>query len=294
METMFGGCSIACHHDFERSSVNMSKFPSTVTFVNPSHRTFWGHISLVHAELAALRLLYEKSAPDWFYILSGSDYPVREASLIMDDLNRSEVDGYVVSQLIQKREAIAESSEEVEQFATWHDVARHRYLETMLKPDFMREIESASDVTEATRLLQERYSSILIRVQRFLPRNLSCYAGDHWITGNRTIASVLLSENSVISELLDFFHFSAISDEAIYQTLLCNSSSLRLENQNRRYADWTSADGHPKTLGTSDLPAIWTSRAHFARKFNPDTPVLDALDVALGISNDRSSKSDAR
>jgi hypothetical protein len=289
---MFGGCSIACHHDFERSSVDMNKFSSRVTFVTPSHRTFWGHISLVHAELAALRLLYDKSDPDWFYMLSGSDYPVREPSLIMDDLNSSEVDGYIVYQLIQKRETIPESSGEIEQFATWHDVARHRYLETMLKPDCMREIESASDLMEATRLLQQRHSSILMRVQRSLPRNLHCYAGDHWITGNRTIARVLLSADSVISELLDFFHFSAISDEAIYQTLLCNSSSLRLENHNRRFADWSSADGHPKLLGTSDLPAIWASEAHFARKFNPNTPVLDALDVALGISNDCTNKSD--
>jgi hypothetical protein len=291
LETMFGSCSISCHHDFAQSSMDISKFSSKVAFVVPSLRTAWGHISLIHAELAALRLLYEKSDPDWFYLLSGADYPVREASLIVDDLAHSGVDGYVIAQLIQERETIPDISVWNQQFATWHDIARHRYLETMLSPECIKEIESASDVGEANRLLEERHGSILIRARRSLPRNLPCYAGDHWITGNRAVARILLSGDSVLGELLDFFHYSAISDEAIYQTLLCNSSGLRLANDNKRFADWTAPDGHPKILDTSDLPAIWASRAHFARKFDPDTPVLDVIDHALGISDNRSRKS---
>jgi hypothetical protein len=291
LETMFGGCSIACHHDFDQSSVDLSRFSREVAFVTPSLWTLWGHISLIHAELTALRLLYDKSDPDWFYILSAADYPVREASLIINDLEHSEIDGYVVFQLIQKRETIPESSVWEERFSTWHDVARHRYLETMLSPECLKEIESASDVMEATRILQERYDAILIRAQRSLPRNLPCYAGDHWITGNRAVARLLLSGDSIVSELLDFFHYTAIPDEAFYQTLLCNSPGLRLANHNKRFADWPTTGGHPKILDISDLPAIGASRAHFARKFSPDSPVLDAIDIALGISGSHNCKS---
>jgi hypothetical protein len=289
LEIMFGGCSIACHHDFRQCSLDVSQFPSGVDFVSPSLWTLWGHISLIHAELAALRLLYEKSDPDWFYILSGADYPVREASIILDELDHSEVDGYVAFQTIQKRETIPEGSVWEERFSTWHDVARHRYLETMLAPAYLKEIESAPDVMEATRILEERYDSILTRAQRSLPLHLPCYAGDHWITGNRTVAHRLLSGDSIVSELLEFFHYTAIPDEAFYQTLLCNSPGVRLANRNNRFADWPPTGGHPKTLEMSDLPAIWGSRAHFARKFSPDSPVLDAIDATLGISISRNN-----
>ena len=284
LDTMFGGCSIVCHHDFERSSVDASKFPSNVAFVTPSLRTFWGHISLVHAELAALRLLYDRSNPDWFYLLSGADYPVREPSVILEHLAGSEVDGYVNSQLVEKCKNELDTPVRPEHFATWNDAARYRYLETMLSPSGLAEIESAPDVIEASRLLEERAESLLMRAERSLPRNLRCYAGDHWITGNRAVARVLLSVDSVMSELLEFFHYSAISDEAIYQTVLRNDSDLRLADQNMRFADWTTPGGHPRILDTSDLPSIWASGAHFARKFAPETPVLDAIDIALGTS----------
>ena len=51
--------------------------------------------------------------------------------------------------------------------------------------------------------------------------------------------------------------------------------------------DWSQSAGgplggsHPKVLGVDDLPAIISSKAHFARKFAPDALVLDAIDKML-------------
>src|SRR6266536_3434463 len=65
---------IVVHHDFGQCGLSSDDFPQEVTFVQPYLRTQWAHISVVHAFLVALRELYNRHRPDWFILLSGSDY----------------------------------------------------------------------------------------------------------------------------------------------------------------------------------------------------------------------------
>ena len=77
-----------------------------------------------------------------------------------------------------------------------------------------------------------------------------------------------------------------IPDESYFQCILANTAHLRVENDNRRYVDWSENRSHPKTLGLDDLSAMTSSGAHFARKFEPASgagDVLDRLDAFLGI-----------
>ena len=281
LELMFGSGSIVCHHDFERAPFNTGTFPSTVEFVIPPLRTFWGHISLIYAELSALRILYEKADPDWFYIVSGSDYPVMEASLIDRELQESPFDVYITFQPIRKARKPDTPRSSNREVKSWHDIARHRYFESMLAPDIVDAIESAPTVEHADQLLQEHRHTIVIPADRCIPSYLQCYAGDHWITGNRKIAEILLKEGPLQKELFAFFQHCRIADEAMYQTLLCNTSGVRLAPTNKRYSDWTKSDGHPKVLGLEDLPKVFASGAHFARKFGPTSSVLDVIDTAI-------------
>ena len=63
---------IACHHDREQSPIDPGIFPGNVRFVEPSVRTGWAKWSVVRGFLAALRLLYDHAAPDWFVLLSAT------------------------------------------------------------------------------------------------------------------------------------------------------------------------------------------------------------------------------
>ena len=90
----FNNPPIACHHDMHQLSLNTSAFPS-VRFVAEPLRTSWGHISLVHAFRLALQLLYEENPPDWFVLLSGSDYPIKSGEAINAELSSSPYDAYL-------------------------------------------------------------------------------------------------------------------------------------------------------------------------------------------------------
>ena len=73
---------IACHHDFSQCPLDTANFPGNVRFVTASIRTGWAKWSVVRAMLAALRLLYDHADPDWFILLSGADYPIRDAAAV--------------------------------------------------------------------------------------------------------------------------------------------------------------------------------------------------------------------
>jgi hypothetical protein len=95
LNALFDSPPIVCHHDFSQATFNRYRFPSNVRFVEPHVKTHWGTISLVIATLRALRLLYDTSAPGWFYLLSGADYPIQDGATIMRELAQSPYDAYI-------------------------------------------------------------------------------------------------------------------------------------------------------------------------------------------------------
>jgi hypothetical protein len=80
-----------------------------------------------------------------------------------------------------------------------------------------------------------------------------------------------------------------IPDETAIHTVLANSRLRHLlVSRNLVYADWTANGDHPEVLGPGDLPALASSDALFARKFDlsaqPD--VLDLVDSRLRAARD--------
>jgi hypothetical protein len=244
---------IVCHHNFDQCALSFHNFPAQVSVCRPHIVTKWGDVSCIHAALRALRQLYERSDPEWFVLLSGSDYPVAPAERVLHELRTGSFDAYI----------------------------EHARLEAASKEAWVR---NAYDRYVSFRFRIGRHRKFAIR-SSWLSRHrtpfhdgFSCFAGDHWITGNRSVARILLNE--VPPGLLSHLSGCYIPEECFYQTVLCNRPELRLSNDSKRYRDWSTKDCHPKTLGLEDIPAIQQSGAYFARKFDlnlhPET--FDAFD----------------
>jgi hypothetical protein len=73
-----------------------------------------------------------------------------------------------------------------------------------------------------------------------------------------------------------------IADEACFHTILGNAPGLSFAPGNGRFIRWQGNDS-PDILCAADLPALFGSGAHFARKFDEvvDATVLDRLDERL-------------
>lgn len=279
--SLFPTSQIVCHHDFQRCPLDVRQFQPTVWFIQPSLRTFWGHISIVNAELAALECLYIKADPDWFYILSAADYPILESSNILDSLANSHNDAYIDFRIIPAGPDLPVGEWPYSAQLDGNELARYRYLQSTLAPYVLDAYESAPTVREADRLLAQYTDRMTVDAKRRLPSNQQCYVGDHWITANRKTAQILLADAPLRRELLEYFRHCEVPDEAFYQTLLCNRMDLRLRADNLRFSDWGEERRRPRTLDENDVPLMLRSGAHFARKFAPNSQALNLIDAIV-------------
>lgn len=274
--------AIACHHDFRYTNVEPELFPTPVSFVQPHKATRWGHISIVWAVVAGLRRLYEISDPDWFTILSESDYPARPATVVLQELRDSQYDTFLDYHLVKYTTDGDKVSQEVASgnrvcnraaSPEWNALAYERYFSVRAPIPFLFSRRRA--------LMTVRHPLLVWPFHCFGPSR-RCFAGELWFTGNRRTAETILREADPASPLIKHFSSCRIPDEAVFHTILCNKPDLKICAWNRRYSDWSDGGIHPKELQLDDIHKIRASGADFVRKLGQDTSVADALDEAIG------------
>jgi Core-2/I-Branching enzyme len=287
LQALFNNPPIACHHDMHQVSINTSAFPS-VRFVAQPLRTRWGHISVVHAFRLALQLLYEENPPDWFVLLSGSDYPIKGGEAINAELSSSPYDAYLDYRRIEFS-VLPENGCDGEfdkgfSRPFYLYIAYDRYLARRIR------------YPRIERPLKLGFGRYPIRHPLLVPKNpftknFYCFAGAVWFTARAHCAELLLSKDSFTRGLLDFYADKTAADESFVHTILCNSPALKLCNSSKRYVDWSAGNPHPKLLGIEDLPSLRASSHHFARKFSTrhDMHILNELDRLVDDQNLKSS-----
>ena len=265
---------IALHHNFSQSFLDVSGLPAGVRLVTPHLETGWDSWNTVAATLAALRLLYRGGeGPDYVVHLSGSDYPVARPERVIADLRRAGADAFVKATAVSpwrrdRRVAADRLGLGVNEGAANQKVCYRRYFPTTY------------------RLLGLRYkvrSPFIAPLLSPFSRRFRCYAGEHWWTLSRRAAEHLLDAHDDRPDLARWFAERPIPEEAYVHTVVCNAPGHLVDRRNFRYVDWSNRARSPRLLGTADLPAIFASDAHFARKFAVDDPALDAIESALGL-----------
>ncbi len=278
LNVMFDDPPIVIHHDFSQGPLRTAVFPRNVRFVEKWRRTRWGSITVVDAQLSALRLLYAAEDPDWFVPLSSFDYPIQTSERILHDLESSEFDGFMDSRRIKDpgtpfvHERLGELSF---RHPRYHQFAFNRYVAIPMLSDRL-----------AKRLGTPVERWVLrspVLTERLTPfrGSFHCYGGDSWFTGNRRIAELLLTETPLWRELHDHYASRSVPEESFYHTLIGNTKGYKMSPRCLRYTDWRNCYAHPRTLGVEDLPRLLASNDHFARKFPCDPALLKRVDAAV-------------
>jgi hypothetical protein len=281
LDRSYGSPPIVVHHDYSQCPLpdGAEHWAARLTFVRPHVATSWAHISVVYAVLLGVKILFETYSPDWFVLLSGTDYPVQPGEKVIEELNDSNVDLYMDLQLIERfprdaRLADNQFSHIGSERLLWRKHAYDRYVSmTWRYPSLTRQFRLTK------RRLFVRNETLLSIASPFNSR-FRCYAGDHWFTGNARVAHKLIDSQSKYQSLFNYYETRFCPEESIYHTILGNDSELRIIKDNKRYTDWSDGADHPKVLELTHLDAIVSSRSHFARKVSParSADLLAALD----------------
>jgi hypothetical protein len=296
LNVMFGAPPIVCHHDFGQSPLQEALFPKNVRFVHPHIATGWGDITLPLAALRAFSLLRENDRPDWYFLLSGSCYPVRPAEEILADLSSKKYDAHLDNrEILYRALPPGQTAEKGYGRPGWIPAAYLRYctarfwlpcpskkLRYSRSFPFVRKVDN-----ELPPLAPGRRQYVFFKMhwldrmlRRFqVNRPPRIYGGDFWFHANTKAVDRLL-DHAVMERLVEYYRTRIIPDESLFHTALCNQIDLRISKDHKRYADWGSDAWHPKWLDASDLPQIIASGAYFARKIR-DRKLIELIDTTL-------------
>jgi hypothetical protein len=275
----FDGPPVVVHHDFGQSPCAPDGLPPGLTFVRDWVPTRWATWSLVEATLRALRdLAARPDAPEWVTLLSGADYPVRPAAAILRDLEAGGADAYVQHVRVDPAYPPAAGADSPALgFPVGEGRRNHR---RSVRRYFGRRIRARVPGLGAVVLARSSYPALVRRLAPYGPGRW-CFVGSQFFTLRQSAVRHLLDWHAANAWLAGHLAHREAPDETYVHTVLANSPQLRVAPTNFRFVDWRAGGPNPRTLDAGDLPALLASGAHFARKFAPDAPVLDALDAHL-------------
>ncbi len=279
---------IAIHHDFSQSACDPSDIAGAA-FVKPHIFTRWGKFSIVRATMLALELLYTISDPDWFILLSASDYPVMPADRVRDDLASLMADALIDYRQIPQTGPATQVPGTLPCLAPHGNdlnvrLARNRYLKAIVRIPMLRKGShpGVPDPRHTYRI--GAYTLCLPFASPASPfgDGLACYVGSQWFSGRRSVARFLLTPSDKAKHLARYLAPRPIPDEVYFHSLLVNDRRFCIDPNSRRYADWTDGGWGPHAMDHARVMKAIGMETHFARKFLPDSPELDYLDERLG------------
>jgi hypothetical protein len=214
--------------------------------VLPSRKIIWGGSSLLEVQLAGIEAALRTNL-NWQYLinLSGQCYPL----VSQDALSRALDAGGQGRNYMERLDYVNCSPPIRPRTRRWH-------------------VEVGDSVVRVPLL------------RRGLPTAFRVFWGSNFMTLSRAFCEHLFSGDEAVARCRRYFQFVRMPEEFFFQTALMNSRfDATLVADNKRKIIWTGGP-HPRTLTMSDLPALLTSGAWFARKLDDavDPDVLDALD----------------
>ena len=227
-------------------------------------RLFWGHISVVRAELTLLRLALNYANYTYFHLISGQDLPLHTQDEIHDSLDNTSWINYIG-------------------FA--HGKNAQKALEERLMY-YIPFIKYFKHQNYKVRVLTDKIRFYIVKIQKLLNLirhdDINYYRkGCNWATMNVEFVSLLVSQEK---EILKTYRGVPICDEIYKQTIIWNSEFRKtVFNYDDEYEgckreiDWER--GGPYVYTMDDLDMLKSSNRFFARKFDSaiDAQIIDEL-----------------
>lgn len=225
-------------------------------------KVYWGHISLVDAELRLFRAAFEGGDYTYYHLISGSDLPLKSQDEIHDFFKTNE-----------GSEFIGFSNDGFDQ---------SRVDRIHLFPKYMR-AKANEPLKRIVRKLRLSFISLQDKLgySKTKKRGEVFKFGSQWVSVSKHFVLALLAQEK---NILQFYKYSNCPDEIYKQTFAYNSGFKdHIFDKNdeligcQRFMDWKR--GRPYTFREEDLELIISSGLLFFRKFEDavDKKIVDAI-----------------
>ena len=247
---------VAIHHDFHQAGFDTNLLPdSSYELVTNYVRTYWSHTNNIKAILETFKILFSKNC-DWFVTLSGACFPVKSSAYITNFLQNTTYDGFI------------------ERNNVWTDhFDFYQYFRKGFQTKYIFSVPflNRKGTWKRKVIRMPRNKNEIVFTDTFIP-----YHGSDWFIINRKCMDYLLDNEPQIDKMVAFLadvnkgpDINVCPPEVVFQTVLGNNKSLKLDDNYYRFTNWEGAKNwHPNTLTQKHWNALQQSDALFARKFN--------------------------
>ena len=250
----------------------------------------YGDFSHIDRYLAAVDWLDDHGMQyDWLQNLTGQDYPLRPIADIEQAISVGGFDGYMQYAPVFPERTPADADWGAGpayrlctpfDSAMRFDYSHRRFgMPSTLKQRLLRPFMVVNYV-QSWFTVSLAFSTIgLRRKTTIFNDDFILYGGSFFCALSASCVRYARDFAAENPDIVKYFRTMAGPDELFLQTVLVNSGKFRISPAGTHYVYFPGGRyNHPKTLGTADLPKMLASGAHWARKFDSGTEVLDVLD----------------
>lgn len=211
-------------------------------------RSKWGSFSCVRGVLNALEVAIKfEPQIDYFYFLSGQDYPIRSKLYIKYFTKKNRDKNFILHFKLP--------------YKYWKGGGLHRITRNHFYISKNRIVRRLVNIVN------------FFLPRRKLPLNLSAYGGDFYMGLNRSAIKHILNTRYMYPEIDKFFENTYIPEELYFPTILLNDQlaqiDLDIQNQTPTYSNWSWKNGsYPAILDSSDILNLKNYEYLFARKID--------------------------
>jgi hypothetical protein len=264
-------------------------YPENTHFLKERFNVVHEGFALVEAMIQLLKEAQQNIEIDYFFFLSGWDYPIKSKEYIYNFLKQSYPSNFMSFYPLVGN---ADFVDNIRKFFFIDFIGRFPRL-----------------IQKPLKLLQRVVASVPVN-RTFLP-GITPFRGSAWFCLNRLsvlyILNFLQKENA--ESYISYFRNSSCADEMFFHTLILNSSYAHychryqeyarnkflhpMKNENKaylHYIDWDQKRENPAQFTLRDFESLSKTNALFARKFNEkkSAEVLAAIDQHI-LNNEFSS-----
>lgn len=257
---------IYIHVDKKTNNFDFSFFANLVTRSNlifiDRISVYWGHVSMIRAELDLFRAAFEGGNYSYYHLISGSDLPIQTQDYIHHFFQKNmgeEFIGFSNDQFDRDR------IDKIHLFSKYMRARDNEYTKRLLRK-----------IRQWFILLQKKlnYNSVGKEDKEFR-------YGSQWVSITHDLVANLLREES---NILSLYRYSNCPDEIYKQSFVANSvfkdKVFNMDDELyscQRFMDWKR--GRPYTFREDDLRLIISSGLIFARKFEDevDKNIVDSI-----------------
>jgi len=255
-----------------------------VHFVENRIRVAWGSWMMVELQLLGIAQAIRDGREGFCMLISGQDYPIKHPDKLRALLESNPQKLFINSVPID--EVWEDYRTRVEHYSYPYREP-YRYV-LRVAPLFHREFFTWRNFDNLARLLiYKREWKVLGQLfkPRKYPEGFLPYGGSAWWALPTDFIREILRVHREHPALTNLFRYSFVPDELYFQTVTTYLNGPKKLLNRVTYDNWLRTGVElPVTFSErDDLQLLLDQPEYIARKFAPDSPILDALDEALGF-----------